>query len=80
MQAIIDGFNWIISFFKTIFDFIMTTFETLAMVFRYIATIVQLAFTVILTLPTWLQAFGIITISVCSVYIVIGREAGKSKE
>lgn len=78
MSAIIDGFNWIIDFFRTIFDFITNTFTTLAMVFQYIFTIVEVATNVILSLPTWLQAFGLITISVCAVYIIVGRDAGKS--
>ena len=79
MSAIIDGFNWIIEFFKTIFNFIGSTFETLGMVFTYIFTIIQVCTSVISTLPSWLQAFGLITLSVCSIYIIIGREAGKSE-
>lgn len=78
MSAIIDGFNWLINFFKTIFNFITTTFETLGLVFRYIYTIIRIATDVIFTLPTWLQAFGLITISVCAIYMIIGRDAGKT--
>ncbi len=79
MNAIIDGFNWIIEFFKTIFNFISNTFETLGMVFKYIYTIIRLATDVILTLPPWIQAFGFITISICAIYMIIGRDAGKSE-
>lgn len=78
MNAIIDGFNWLIEFFKTIFDFISNTFETIGMAFGYIHTIISLAIGVISGLPTWLQAFGFITISICAIYVVIGRDAGKS--
>ncbi|MDE5889052.1 MAG: hypothetical protein K2H20_03435 [Bacilli bacterium] len=78
MGAIIDAFDWLINFFKTIFNFISNTFETLGMVFKYIYTIIRLATDVILTLPTWLHAFGFITISICAIYMIIGREAGKS--
>ncbi len=80
MNAIIDGFNWIISFFRTIFDFFSTTFEILGLVFKYIYTCIRLANDIIPTLPTWLQAFGLITISICAIYMIIGREAGKTKE
>ncbi len=79
MNAIIDGFNWIIEFIKTIFNFISNTFETLGMVFKYIYTIIRLATDVILTLPPWIQAFGFITISICAIYMIIGRDAGKSE-
>lgn len=78
MKAIISGFNWIIEFFKTIFNFISTTFETLGMVFKYIYTIVRLCTDLILSFPPWIQAFGLITISICAVYMIIGRDAGKS--
>lgn len=78
MQAIIDGFDWLISSFKMVFDFIGNTFETLGMAFKYIYTIVRLATDLIGTFPTWLQAFGLISVTICAIYMVIGREAGKS--
>ena len=57
----------------------MSIFETLGMVFRYLITIVNLAFTTITTLPSWLQAFAIITVAISIAYFLIGREAGKNK-
>uniref|UniRef100_A0AAU8AXG5 Uncharacterized protein n=1 Tax=Dulem virus 71 TaxID=3145782 RepID=A0AAU8AXG5_9VIRU len=80
MQAIIDGFNWIIDFFKTIFSFITNTFTTIGMAFQYIATIVELCYKTIADLPNYLQAFGLITISICAIYLVINRPSGRSKE
>ena len=61
-----------------IFDIIMSIFETMAMVFRYLITIVEIAFSTIATLPNWLKAFAIITISISIAYFLIGRNAGKS--
>lgn len=79
MSGIINSFKWIINFFKTIFSIISTIFETIATAFNYMITIVQLSFTTIATLPTWLKAFAIITISISIVYFIIGRDTGKSE-
>lgn len=78
MKAIVSGFSTIINIFKMIFDIIMSIFETLAMVLRYLFTIVSLAFEVIVSFPSWLKAFAVITLSISICYIIIGRNAGKS--
>lgn len=78
MEAILEGFTWLIDTIKAIWTFISNIFETLGMVFEYIGKIVTIATQVVLTLPPWIQAIGMITISICSIYIVVGREAGKS--
>lgn len=79
MKGIINAFSTLINIIKMLFDIIMSIFETLGMVFRYLITIVNLAFTTITTLPSWLQAFAIITVAICIAYFLIGREAGKNK-
>lgn len=78
MKGIINSFKWLINFFKTIFNIISTIFETIATAFRYLITIVQLAIGTINTLPTWLKAFALITLSISIVYFIIGRQTGKS--
>lgn len=78
MKGIIAGFTAIINLFKMVFGMIMSFFKTIAMVFVYLITIVDIAFDVILTLPEWLKAFAIITISISIAYFLIGRNAGKS--
>lgn len=78
MSGIINSFKWIINFFKTIFSLISSIFETIATAFRYLITIVQLVITTIATLPNWLKAFALITLSISIIYFIIGRETGKS--
>lgn len=78
MKAIISGFKWLIDTIKMLFDMLMGIFETIGMVFRYLITIVDIAFDTIATLPSWLSAFAIITISISIAYIIIGRNVGKS--
>lgn len=79
MSAIINFFDWIINFFKTIFDFVTNIFTTIGLVFKYLYTTISLATNIITTLPNWLQAFGIICLSICAIYMIIGRDPGKSE-
>lgn len=78
MRAIISGFKWLISAIKTIFTFIMNFFHAITMLFAYLIHIINVAFTTILTLPPYIQAFAYITIAICIIYIIVGRNSGKS--
>lgn len=79
MKGIINGVKTLIDIFKMFFDIIMGVFETIAMVFKYLITIVDIAFDVILTFPSWLHAFALITICISIAYFLIGRNGGKSE-
>lgn len=79
MKGIINGVKILIDIFKMFFDIIMGFFETIAMVFKYLITIVDMAFDVILTFPSWLHAFALITICISIAYFLIGRNGGKSE-
>ena len=78
MKALVNGFSFIINLFKTIFGFIMNFFKAITMLFHYLITIINLAFTTILTLPSYIQAFAYITIAIAIIYIIVGRNTGKS--
>ena len=79
MQAIFDGFTWLIDFFTQVWEFIGSILSGLVLAFRYVFVIIELSITTIGNLPDWLQAFGIITITITGVYFVIGRNAGKTE-
>lgn len=78
MKGIINGFKWLINFFKTIFGLVNTIINTIISVFTYLITIVRLAFNTLYTLPGWVLAFGVITISISIIYFIMGRDTGKS--
>lgn len=79
MKAITSGIKWIISFFKDLWEFAESLISGLVLAFRYLFVIVELAIKTIGNFPDWLQAFGIITISLTAMYFVIGRTAGKTE-
>lgn len=78
MEAISQGFQWLIDTITQIWEFFMSMLSGIMLAFRYLFVIMELAIQTIGNLPDWLQAFGIITISITVMYFVIGREAGKS--
>ena len=78
MKGVINSFKWLINFFKTIFSLISSIFKTIATAFEYLITIVQLVITTIATLPEWVKAFALITLSISIIYFIIGRQTGKS--
>lgn len=78
MKGILSGLEAIIEGIKMAFTFIGTIFKTLGLAIGYVVTIVQMSLDLALTLPTWLQAFAIITITISVIYFLIGRNAGKS--
>lgn len=79
MKAITSGIKWIINFFKDLWEFIESLFKALGIAFKYVITIIDIAIETIMEMPPWIQAFGIITITITGVYFVIGRTAGKSE-
>lgn len=78
MKGLINSFKWIIDFFKTIFGIISSIFKTIETAFNYLITIIDLVIDTIGTLPIWLVAFAMITLSISIVYFIIGRNTGKS--
>lgn len=80
MKAIISGIKWIISFFKQIWDFIGTLLKGIAVAFQILGRIITLTLNTIITLPSWIQGFLMITITITIIYFIIGRSAGKSDE
>ncbi len=79
MIKLIKAIKEIFGFIKTLFNILMSIFKTIGLAFGYLIKIVQIAFTVISTLPSWLTAFATITICISIVYFIIGRNTGKSE-
>lgn len=78
MKGVISGFQWIITFFKTVWSFVQTILEGIAQAFVILGRIVTLTMQTILTLPSWIQAFMVITITITIIYFIVGRQTGKS--
>lgn len=78
MKGIIDAFTWLISTIKMLVDFVVSMITSIVYLFKYLGTIMQIVQTFIATLPGWLIAFGQISLTICILYLTLGRNAGKN--
>lgn len=78
MKGIIDGITWLISTIKMLVDFLVSFIKSIIYLFKYLGTIMQIVQTFIITLPPWLISFASISLTVCVLYITLGRSGGKN--
>lgn len=78
MIKAIKGIKEILNFIRTFFSIVMKIFKTIGQTFNYLISIGQTIISILATFPAWLQAFGMITLTISIAYFMIGREAGKS--
>lgn len=78
MIKAIKALKDILNFIRTLFSIVMNIFKTIGNAFTYLISIGQTVISVLATFPAWLQAFGMITLTISIAYFMIGREAGKS--
>lgn len=78
MQGILNAFDFIISTIKSVWAFFMGIVENTILLVKYITKALILADECIAQMPIWLQIFAIVSISVAILYLILGREGGKS--
>lgn len=78
MQGILNALDFILSTIKSVWGFFVGIVENLILLVKYIGKAIGLATQCILEMPTWLQVFAFLTLSVSVLYLVLGREGGKS--
>lgn len=78
MSLIKDFFDYVINAISTVWDFFTGIVEDLILFVNYLSMAYVMAIECVLQLPTWLKIFGTITIGVSIMYLVVGRNAGRS--
>ena len=78
MQMIKNGLEFIVKFFKTLGNLIQNFFEMNMKMTTIGIAVMQKTTQAILNMPSWLQYFAVLTLSVSLLYIIIGRNVGKS--
>lgn len=79
MQFLIDFIDSISSMFQGIWDFVTGLIENFIQFFEYLGTAASLAYNLVGSLPTWLSAFGLATILISVIFMVLGRDTGGNK-
>lgn len=77
MRAIIDGLSQIFSFFVMIGEMVRHFFTSIIEMFKMLFSVTFTVGSLTATLPPWLVGFATATLSVCIIYLIVGREAGK---
>lgn len=85
MSGIFDGIQTLINGITTIVNgiilgikFIVNMIKSLVDLIRLLATTLTNATNIAITLPSWLLAFVTASIGIAILYMIIGRNAGKS--
>lgn len=76
MQFVVDSFEFLINTINSIWDFFTGLLENLLLMFGYIGQAAEMGYSLIATLPAWLQAFATCTILISVLYLIVGRETG----
>lgn len=80
MQFFLDFIDWITNFFTSIWDFFTGFLDKMLIFFDYIGYAATLCYEFVASFPVWLQAFGILTIVISILFMVLGRDTGGKKE
>lgn len=79
MQFITDFINSITDKIGAVFDFFESLIRNLLLLFDYIGLAATNAYALVDSLPDWLKSFGIVTVLVSVLYIILGRSTGGGK-
>lgn len=79
MQFIKDFFDFVINSVTQLWGFFTGLIEDLILFIKYVGVAIDMASSCIFYMPSWLQVFGTITIGVCVIYLLIGRDTGKGQ-
>lgn len=78
MKGIISIFENLINIIKTIFSIVTNFFKSLGMLIQIVSSVIANIISLTADLPTYIVAFVMATIAVSVLFIVLGREGGKS--
>lgn len=76
LQILISSLRSVIEFIKSAWTFFTHIVSTIGQLILLLVNVFNSATTIILTLPSWLLAFGTLTIGICVLYLIVGREHG----
>lgn len=78
IQSLINGITTIVNGIILGIKFIVNTIKSLFDLIRLLTTTLANATNIAITLPSWLIAFVTASIGIAILYMIIGRNAGKS--
>ena len=78
MEWLTEFCDFIISVSTGAWEFLCGIMENTMMLTEMLTKVAGLCFDTILSFPVWLQAFGVATITISLLFMILGREGGKN--
>lgn len=79
MQAIIDFIDFIVSTVTSVWDFFVGLLTNIGTMIKYLGIAMKICTSAIGSMPGWIQAFGTLTITICILFVILGRDTGGKK-
>ena len=76
IQNLISNFRSLINFIKVAWGFFVNLVKSIGDLVGMLINMFSIINGIILTLPSWLIAFATLTISICILFLVLGRDHG----
>lgn len=76
LQQLISNFRTIIDFIKMFIQFGISLVKSIFDLFNLVLNLMSTITGIIATLPSWLIAFATLTIGICVIFLIVGREHG----
>lgn len=79
MEFITQFIDSISSMLSAVWDFFSGLIDNFIQLFEYIGVAAKLAYNLVGSLPSWLSAFGLATVLISVIFIILGRQTGGQK-
>lgn len=76
MQFIIDTFAMIFNYIKFTFEYFISFVKNVFSLLKYLRVIQEISYEVLLSLPSFVQPFVVLTVTVSILYVILGASAG----
>lgn len=76
MSFLVEAFEWIINTVTMVIDFFISFVDSLTLLLKYLGVVANICYACVASLPSWLQTFALITVAVCILCMVLGRNSG----
>lgn len=77
MQFLFDFVDWLTLILTSLWNFFVNIIDNTILLVKYLGVAANACYTLVSTLPSWLQAFALITIAISIIYMILGRNSGK---
>lgn len=77
-KALVDGLKNIVLFIKVLYKLVVNLVTGVYKMLSWVMAVVTKVVAIILTLPDYIQIFATITLTISIIYLIVGRNHGKS--